>query len=85
MEGFGIPKQDYILYQGKVVFIHKRENWLCMICGKTRPKYEWAQIIGHVAATHGRKSREKNERWGIPEKENTKQRKREKGRKRRNR
>ena len=40
-----------------------------MICGKTRPKYEWAQIIGHVAATHGHKSRGKNERWGIPEKE----------------
>ena len=59
MEGFGIPKQDYILYQGKVVFSHKRENWQCMICGETRPKYEWAQIIGHAAATHGYKSREK--------------------------
>ena len=44
-------------------------NWQCAICGMTRPKYERAQIIGHVAATHGYKSRGKNERWGIPEKE----------------
>ena len=48
---------------------HKRGNWKCAICGQTRPKCEWAQIIGHVAATHGYKSREKNERWGIPEEE----------------
>ena len=59
MEGFGIPQQDYKLYKGKTIFSRKRENWQCMIFGKTRPKYEWAQIIGHVAATHGRKSRGK--------------------------
>ena len=57
MEGFGIPQQDYKLHQGKVIFSHKSENWQCMICGKTRPTYEWAQIIGHVAATHRYKSR----------------------------
>ena len=74
-------KQDYILYQGKAVLSHKRGNWQCTICGKTRPKYERAQIIGQVEATHGYKSREKNERWGIPEQENTTKKKRRKGKK----
>ena len=30
-----------------------------MICGKKRPKYEWAHIIGQVASTREYKSREK--------------------------
>ena len=68
MEGFGIPQQDYTLYLGKAIFIHKRENRQLMICGKTRPKCELAKIIGHLAATRGYKSRE-NERCGIPGKE----------------
>ena len=69
MGGFGIPHQDCNLYKEKAIFSHKRGNWQFVICGETRPKYEWAQIIGHVAATHGYKSMGKNEGWGIPEKE----------------
>ena len=45
MEGFGILQQDYKLYQGKAIFRHKRGNGQRMVCGKTRPKNEWAQII----------------------------------------
>ena len=48
-----------MLSKGDVIFSHQREDWQRMICGKTRPKYEWAQIIRHVAVTHEYKSREK--------------------------
>ena len=61
-------KRGYKVYNGGPMFSHKREEWQCMICGTTGPKYEWAQIIGHVAATHQYKSREEYGRWGIPEK-----------------
>ena len=79
-EGFGTPQKGYKLYQGNGIFSHERGSWQCVICGK-RPKYEWAQIIGLVASTHGYKSREKNEIWGIPEEEKYKEEKKTKPKK----
>ena len=63
MDGFGIPQGDYILYHGKVIFSHESEEWLCMISGKTRPEYERAQIIGHVAQRTGINRERKTIDW----------------------
>ena len=73
MEGFGIPQQDYKMYHGEATFSRKREEWKRTICGEARPKYERAQILGHVVAMRRYKSRAENERWGYQKKISTEQ------------
>ena len=65
MGGFGIPKGGYKIYNAEVMSSRKRVEWQCIIFGMERPKYEWAQIIGHVAPTYEYKSMGKNGRWEL--------------------
>ena len=63
--GFGIPKTDMRYFNENVLFNANTQSWNFLNCDYTRDKYQWYQVFGHVAATHGYTSRIPNERWGI--------------------
>ena len=43
--GAGIPKEDLYMFNGKIMYGHKRKKWCCLMCNFERCRYGWYQVF----------------------------------------
>ena len=53
------------IFNANAMYDKEMQQWTCMVCKYTSDSYQWYQVLGHIAATHGYTSRTTDERCGI--------------------